>query len=109
MLRKLWLDEGGAVITPEITLLGTIIVLAVAVAMHGAADAINTELADTGGAIGNLDQTYTISTSIGHAAAKDGWSFTDAPDFCDGTTPDGNNSRCLDFSVGVLGTDNVNP
>ena len=109
MLRKLWLDEGGAVITPEITILGTVIVLAVAVAMQGAADAVNSELADTGAAIGNLDQGITIGSSIGHASAKDGWSFTDAPDFCDGADSGagGDSSRCLQF-IDVAGGDTAN-
>lgn len=58
MLRKLWTEECGAIISAELALVLTIVVLGVIVGLSEVAVAINTELNDISNAIGALDQSY---------------------------------------------------
>ena len=94
MMKKLWMDEGGATISAELALVGTILVIGVIVGLSAVQDAVNTELADLGAAIGNLDQSYSVGAATGHHAAVAGSVFTDAADSCD-VDPATGNSRCL--------------
>ena len=110
MLNKLWLDEGGATISAEIALVGTILVIGVIVGLSAVQDAVNTELADLGAAIGHLDQSYSHGGTTGHHSAVAGTNFADNADPCDdvdssATTGDG--TRCLALCTGDFagGTD----
>ena len=58
MLRKLWNDECGFVISSELALVLTIAVLAMVVGLSEIAVAVNTELNDLSNAFGALRQTY---------------------------------------------------
>ena len=97
MLKKLWMDEGGALISAELALVATILVIGVVVGLSAVQDAVNTELADVGAAIANLDQSYSTGGATGHHAAVSSSGFTDAPDSCDADdcAQGGDNSRCL--------------
>ena len=96
MMKKLWMDEGGATISAELALVGTILVIGVVVGLSAVQDAVNTELADLGQAIGNLDQSYSTGGVSGHHAATSSSAYADAPDQCDaGTT-----SRCVVLCTG---------
>ena len=99
MLKKLWMDEGGALISAELALVGTILVIGVVVGLSALQDAVNTELADLGAAIGNLDQSYSHAGATGHHATVAGSEFQDSPDSCD-EPGDGGNSRCLSLCLG---------
>jgi Flp pilus assembly pilin Flp len=92
MLRKLLLDESGAVISAELVLVLTILVIGVIVGLSEVAVAVNTELNDISNAIGALDQTYSFTgfraTDNGSQKNKSnvaGSSFNDGhlPDDCD--------------------------
>jgi hypothetical protein len=61
MLRKLWNDEMGVVISAELVLVLTIAVLAMIVGLSEVAVAVNTELNDVSNAIGALRQSYTYT------------------------------------------------
>jgi Flp pilus assembly pilin Flp len=91
MLRKLFNDECGAVISAELVLVLTILVIGVIVGLSEVAVAVNTELNDISNAIGALDQSYfytgfkkngdavSFKTTSGTAGSR----FTDAHDDCD--------------------------
>ena len=83
MLKKLWMDEGGALISAELALVATILVIGVVVGLSAVQDAVNTELADVGAAIANLDQSYSTGGATGHHASVAGSSFADSTDACD--------------------------
>ncbi len=93
MLRNLWNDECGAIISAELVLVLTIVVLAMIVGLSELAVAVNTELNDISNAIGHLNQSYSFT---GFAALKDtggaqksaysGSIFTDTADDCDDNT-----------------------
>ena len=89
MLRKLWNDECGVIISAELVLIATILVLGMVVGLVELQCAVVGELSDLGDAIGNLDQSYTTSGIVsnkvagGTKAQTNGASFTDRSDECD--------------------------
>ncbi len=90
-MRKLFSDESGAVISAELALVLTILVLGVIVGLSEVAVAVNTELNDISNAIGALDQTYYFTgfrkTNDGKATSVyAGSRFTDGHDDCDKNT-----------------------
>ena len=74
MLRTLWNDEAGVIISAELVLVLTIAVLAMIVGLSEVAVAVNEELNDISNAVGNFDQSYTY---VGFVGANDpGFSLT---------------------------------
>lgn len=90
MLRQLFNDEGGAVISAELVLVLTILVIGVIVGLSEVAVAVNTELNDVSNAIGSLDQSFFFTgfhAVDGKAKSSNAGSrFTDAHDDCDKNT-----------------------
>jgi len=89
MLKQLWNDEVGFVISAELVLVLTIGVLAMIVGLSEVAVAVNTELNDISNAIGRLNQSYSFtgfsSDSYGNKHKSDyaGSSWGDRIDNCD--------------------------
>lgn len=97
MIRKLWMDEGGGLISAELVLVATLLICAVAVGVSAVRVALVTELADLGAAIGAIDQSYSVSGLLGHHASCAGQQFSDVTDTCDdGPAQNGRNSRCIE-------------
>ena len=94
MMKQLWQDETGAIVSAEIVLVATILVIGMVTGLASLRDAVIEELADVGAAIGAMDQSYTVCGVVAHSAATAPSVFVDAPDFCDGTAT-APNSRCL--------------
>jgi len=96
ILHELWVDDAGALISLEMVLLATILGIGLIAAMSALQTAIVTEMADVGGAISSLNQSYEFGGISGHTASTAGSSFLDQPDSGDdvgGTQPPGANSR----------------
>ena len=102
MLKKLWMDEGGATISAELAIVGTILVIGVIVGLSAVQDAVNTELADLGAAIGHIDQSFSHGGTTGHHSAVAGTNFVDNTDPCDDvvSNTDSDGTRCLALCVG---------
>jgi hypothetical protein len=87
MLRALWQDEAGFVITSELLLIVTILVIGLIVGLVVVRDAVVQELGDVAAAIGALDQSYqfngTTSNCVTQGAFTNGGQFTDIRDVCD--------------------------
>jgi Flp pilus assembly pilin Flp len=89
MLRKLFHDECGAVISAELVLVLTILVIGVIVGLSEVAVAVNTELNDVSNAIGALDQSYFFTGFRGQGFldklknATAGSRYNDVSDDCD--------------------------
>jgi Flp pilus assembly pilin Flp len=109
MFQRLWKDEAGAIISAEIVLVATILVIGMVVGLKSVRDSVVTELADVAQAIANIDQSYSYSGIIGHAAQTSGSAFRDLPDFCDVNTAQvhsdqpGTNAKCVTVAVPVPG------
>ncbi len=89
MLKTLWNDESGVILSAEIVLVGTILVLGMIVGLVELQCAIIGELSDLSSAFGNFDQSYQLS---GFASSKGGGqfkartygaSYSDRADTCD--------------------------
>jgi hypothetical protein len=95
MLKNLWNDEVGALLSAEFILLATILVIGAIVGLKAVQEAVVTELADVGGAIGKINQGYSWAGATGHASSTAGSVFDDAVDFCDTGVAGGTNNKCV--------------
>jgi len=88
MVKTLWNDETGVVISAEIVLVLTIVVLGIIVGLSEVAVAVNTELNDLSNAFGALNQSYSFTgfKAVGNYKTKSfvaGSAYTDSVDDCD--------------------------
>jgi len=88
MLRTLWKDESGVIVSAELALIMTIGVLAIVVGISEVAVAVNTELNDISNAFGALNQSYAHSgfRAVDNGKTKSysaGSAFNDGMDDCD--------------------------
>jgi hypothetical protein len=90
MLKKLWNDEAGVILSAELVLVGTILVLGMIVGLVELQCALVAELSDLSSAFGNLDQSYQVSgfasykSGSGRFKARTyGASYSDQADVCD--------------------------
>ncbi len=89
MLRAIWKDEGGAIVSIEMVIIITVAVLALIVGWSEVAVAVNSELDDISNAVGKLNQTYQyvgFGSPINVIKLKNqylGSAFNDAADDCD--------------------------
>lgn len=80
---SLWKDEAGFVVSTELVLISTIVVLSLVVGLSEVANGVNEELEDVGSAVGSINQTLRYSGFTGHKGLIVGSSFHDGPDYCD--------------------------
>ncbi len=88
MLRQLLNDEAGFIVSAELVLVATILVIGLIVGLSEVQHAVNSELNDVAEAIGCLNQSYSFSGfhktdgNDVHAFTR-GSSFADLVDDCD--------------------------
>jgi hypothetical protein len=96
MLVRLLNDEAGFVVSSELALIATILVIGLVVGLVSVRDAILQELGDVAGSIGNINQTYSYTGVTGHSASTSGSLRTDSTDRCDVVTdPAGTEPACM--------------
>ncbi len=89
MLKTLWNDEAGFIISAELVLVATLLVIGLIVGLSEVQHAVVSELNDVGDAIGELNQAYSFSgfnkCDNGGAihAVTYGSDFEDTSDDCD--------------------------
>jgi len=99
MIKNFLNDENGVIVSAEIVLVATILVLGMVVGLAELQSAIVGELSDVATAFGNVDQSYSTSGYVSYKASGGiksrtyGASYYDVPDECDG---DGNLSIVCD-------------
>lgn len=101
VLSRLWNDEAGFVISSELVLVATILVIGMIVGLTTVRDQVVQELADVAGAISDVNQSYSYSAVIGHTSSTAGSDFVDLVDFCDeaGQEAAGTGSNCVDVNA----------
>ena len=83
LLRRLWADEAGFVVSSELVLIATLLVIGLVVGLTSLRNQVVQELADTGAAIGMISQGYEVhGTSKDNVALTDGFGWDDLLDFC---------------------------
>lgn len=100
MFKKLLSDESGFVVSTELILVATILVIGMIVGMTTLRDQVVIELADVADAISALDQSYQISDVTGHSSSSAGTIFDDTADFCD--LLDGGQQGLANFNTCVI-------
>jgi hypothetical protein len=83
VLHRLWADEAGFVVSTELVLVATILVIGLVVGLATVRDALVQELGDVAMAIGNVNQSYIWDGITGHTSAVAGSDYDDETDFCD--------------------------
>lgn len=83
MLKALLNDEAGFVVSTELVLVATILVIGMIVGQTTLRDQVVTELADVADAVSAIDQSYQFSDVTGHSSSTAGTIFDDVADFCD--------------------------
>jgi hypothetical protein len=84
MLRKLWNDEAGFLVSAELVLVATILVIGLIVGLIEVQASVLHELNDVGEAIGSINQSYSFpgtKTQKGwHCVTTSGSAFVDQSD-----------------------------
>ncbi len=83
-LSRLANDEAGFIVSAELVLIATILVLGMVVGLSELSHGVNQELEDVASAFGSVNQTYAFSGLSGHKGWINGSGFHDGKDFCDG-------------------------
>ena len=83
MFQKFMLDESGFIVSSEMVLIATMLVLGLLVGLNTLRNSITSELDDIADAIGNINQDYSYSGLTGHSASVAGTVFDDLEDFCE--------------------------
>lgn len=89
MLKELFNDEAGFIVSAELVLIATLLVIGLIVGLSEVQHAVVQELNDVGDAIGNLNQSYMytgFSAKKGRHSLKSytrGSEFNDVSDDCD--------------------------
>ena len=89
MLKTLWNDEAGVILSAELVLISTILVLGMIVGLVELQCSVVSELSDLSSAFGNFNQSYTTSgfnstKGVNQSKARTyGAKYTDHADVCD--------------------------
>jgi hypothetical protein len=89
MLKTLWNDEAGVILSAELVLIGTILVLGMIVGLVELQCAVVAELSDLSCAFGSLNQSYVSSGFVSYKkdgtpkAITFGGAYSDMMDECD--------------------------
>jgi hypothetical protein len=99
MVRKLWMDEAGFVVSTELILVAVLLVIGMIAGLATIRDQVVQELGDVAVAVSDVNHSYRFSGVTGHSSSTAGSSFADRLDFCD--DPGQLNTRpspqCLDI------------
>jgi len=100
--RKIWNDEQGFVVSSELVLIATVVVIGLLTGLAAVRDALISELSDVAGAIQDINESYSIDGVVGHNANTAGFNFLDGTDECDSNDdPAGVVDNCITFD-GVI-------
>jgi hypothetical protein len=112
-MSRLWKEETGAILSAEVMLVASILVIGVIAGLASLRDSVTTELADLAQALANVNQSYSFSGVAGHHSFSGGGQFVDNVDFCDvADLTTFQSAKCVVIcTVGVapVGTDGTSP
>ena len=84
MLCKLWNDEAGFVVSAELVLVATIVVIGMIVGLVVIRNQVVQELIDVGQAVGRMCQSYAFGGIYKQGVAlTEGAAYNDKTDFCE--------------------------
>jgi Flp pilus assembly pilin Flp len=83
MLTRFWQDEAGFVVSSELVLVATLLVLGMIVGLSEVRNAVVQELTDVAQTFGTINQSYSFNGVTGHVSSTSGSLRADLTDFCD--------------------------
>jgi hypothetical protein len=81
LFAQLLNDEAGFIVSAELILIATIVVISMVVGLSEVSFAINSELNDVANAFGSMNQSYRYSGVNGQQGQSSGGGFTNGGDF----------------------------
>jgi hypothetical protein len=97
---KIWNDDAGFIISIELILISTIVVIGLITGLAAVRNAIVSELSDVAGAISSLNQSYSINGSRSSSGSTAGSRFVDNTDSSDPPgDPVGEADNCIVFTA----------
>jgi len=100
-LKIFWSSEAGFIVSAELVLVATVVVLGLLVGLTTIRDQVLQELADVADAVSEVDQSYSFTGMTGHAVSVSGTRFNDTHDFCENAAGSdqspGNEPQCLEI------------
>ena len=103
LFQRLWSDEAGFVVSSELVLIATVLVVGLLVGMATVREQLVQELGDVADAISEINQSYSFSSITGHHSSTAGSFFNDTEDECDqdmnNNSDAGNEAQCIDVAV----------
>ena len=107
MLTRFWQDEAGFVVSSELVLVATLLVLGMIVGLSEVRNAVVQELTDVAQTFGTISQSYSYNGVTGHVSSTNGSFRIDLTDFCDlATDTTASEPGCVAISTvtpGVVG------
>lgn len=105
MLTRFWQDEAGFVVSSELVLVATLLVLGMIVGLSEVRNSVVQELTDVAQTFGTINQSYSYNGVTGHVSSTAGSTRVDLLDFCDAAADvTGEEPGCVD-----IGTVNIAP
>ena len=103
LVQRLWNDEAGFIVSAELVLIATVLVIGMLVGLVTIRDQVVQELGDVADAFSEIDQSYSFSGVTGHASSTSGTIFNDTHDFCEDDTGSdqspGNEPQCIEIDA----------
>jgi hypothetical protein len=105
---KLWRDADGFVVSSELVLIATVVVIGLLTGLASVRDAVISELSDVAGAIQDINESYSIDGVVGHNANTAGFNYLDGTDECDlNDDPAGVADNCITFNGVITNEESV--
>jgi len=105
---KLWRDADGFVVSSELVLIATVVVIGLLTGLASVRDAVISELSDVAGAIQDINESYSIDGVVGHNANTAGFNYLDGTDECDlNDDPAGVVDNCITFNGVITNEESV--
>ncbi len=97
--RRLWNDNAGFVVSTELIMIATVLVIGMLVGLVSVRDKVVQELADVAAAVSDISQSYSYNGVTGHTSHTAGSDFVDRTDFCDIAGEQQGDSACVTVEV----------
>ena len=98
--RLLAADQVGGILSTELVLLATTVLVGGLIGLVSTRDAVVSELSDAAGAVQDFKQAFSFNGLTGHSASTCGTEFADAMDFCDAADDaSGAADNCITFAA----------
>lgn len=98
---RLVTEESGVVISAELILFSTLLVIGMLVGLQTVRDAVVRELSDFANAVANTNQSYSFAGVTGHHSSTAGSALADVRDDCDTQTTGVDVNMCIGVCPGI--------